>query len=336
VKRFLVTGLTLLALAVIACAGGWYFVAQRVQGAIDAWMQDEKLRDRSWVCSNRIASGFPFTVRIECAGPSFRSEYGPVRSANVRSLVGEAHAFNPFRIAFSVQSPMKVMTPTGSMTLVWESFGGTLDTRDKSPDLAARLQALRVDESSGDVSNWAQLRAGDLSFRLQKSPDRAPEADARLVTVSIENVSKPSLDDFFQNRDPLRANLSAVILKAGAATTGSFAERLDRWAEAGGRIQIGTLTAGKGASQMNASGDLTVDDQRRPSGRLSVRLAGVGPLLSRFKLPAAPMAIEGLLRGSGNRSGSNLLENRTLPFELRNGRLFIGPLRTPIAIPPLI
>jgi hypothetical protein len=87
---------------------------------------------------------------------------------------------------------------------------------------------------------------------------------------------------------------------------------------------------------MNASGDLTVDDQRRPSGRLSVRLAGVGPLLSRFKLPAAPMAIEGLLRGSGNRSGSNLLENRTLPFELRNGRLFIGPLRTPIAIPPLI
>lgn len=335
-KRFLAAGLTLLALAVLACAGAWYFIAQRVQGGIDAWIQDERLRDRLWACSNRLTSGFPFTVRIECAEPSFKSELGPVRSGTARALIGEAHAFNPFRIAFSVQGPMRLLTSAGSASLVWNSFEVSLSTRDIAPDLAARLQGLRVEQASGDLARSAQLRAGDMNLRLQRSPDRAPEADARLVTISLEDVSTPALDDIFQNGDPLRANLSAVILKAGAVRTGSFAERLDRWAEAGGRFQIGTLTADKGASHMNASGDLTVDDQRRPSGQLSVRVTGVAPLLAQFKLPAAPMAIEGLLRGSGNRAGSSLLENRNLPLELRNGRLFIGPLRTPIAIPPLI
>ena len=326
-KKLLATGITLVALAAIACAGGWYFISQRVLHGMDTWIQDEKLRDRLWACSNRVASGFPFTVRIECANPSFKSELGPVRSATAGSLIAEASALDPFRIAFSVQGPMRLLTREGSASFVWDSFAGTLATRDKTPDFASQLQAFRVDQASGDLAKWTRLRANDISFRLQRSPDRGPEADARLFTVSIENMSTPMLDDLFQNRDALRANLSATILKAGAATTGSFAERLDRWAESGGRVQVGNL---------NASGDLTVDDQRRPSGQLSVRVAGVGALLSQFKLPAAPMAIEGLLRGSGNRAGSSLLENRNLPLELRNGRLYIGPLRTPIAIPPLI
>ncbi len=335
-KKLLATGVTLVALAAIGCTAGWYFIAQRVQHGMDAWIQDEKLRDRLWACSNRVASGFPFIVRIECANPSFKSELGPVRSATAGSLIAEASALDPFRIAFSVQGPMRLLTREGSASFVWDSFAGTLATRDKTPDFASQLQAFRVDQASGDLAKWTQLRANDISFRLQRSPDRAPEADARLFTVSIENMSTPMLDDLFQNRDALRANLSATILKAGAATTGSFAERLDRWGESGGRVQVGNLTAEKGASHLSASGDLSVDDQRRPSGQLSVRVAGVGSLLSQFKLPAAPMAIEGLLRGSGNRAGSSLLENRNLPLELRNGRLYIGPLRTPIAIPPLI
>lgn len=335
-KRLLAAGFILFALVAIAWAGAWFFISQRVQIAIDTWIEEEQLRDRFWACSSRATSGFPFSVRFACAGPSFNSQFGPVRSATADALTGEVSAFNPFRVNLTVRGPMKIVAPTGSATLVWQSFEGSLTTRDKGPDLSVRLNALHVAEAAGEAAIWTNIRAGDTAVRFQKSPDRTPEADARLVTISMNDVAASPLDEFFKNREPFRANLSAIILNAGAATTGTFAERLDRWAEAGGRIQIGTLTAEKGTSQLNANGDLTVDDQRRPSGQLSVRLAGVGPLLSQFKLPAAPLAIEGLLRGSGNRAGSSLLENRTLPLALRNGRLYIGPLRTPIVIPPLI
>lgn len=335
-KKTLAAGLTLVALVALAWTGAWFFVSHKVQGAIDNWIEDEKLRDRFWACSSRMVSGFPFSIQIACANPSFRSQAGPIRSATVDALVGEASAFDPFHINLSARGPMKIVAPTGSATLVWQSFAGALTSRDKAPDLSVRLQALHVVEAAGEAAIWTNFRAGEASMRFQKSPDRAPEADARLVTIALENVVASPLNEVFKNQEPFRANLSAVILKAGAATTGTFAERLDRWAESGGRVQIGTLLAEKGASQLNASGDLTIDEQRRPSGQLSVRVAGVSPLLSQFKLPAAPLAIEGLLRGSGNRAGSSLLENRTLPLDLRNGRLYIGPLRTPITIPPLI
>ena len=335
-KRLLAAGLILFALVAIAWAGGWFFISQRVQIAIDTWIEEEKLRDRFWACSSRATSGFPFSVRFACGGPTFKSQSGPVRSATADALTGEASAFNPFHVNLSVRGPMKLVAPAGSATLDWQSFEGSLTTRDRAPDISLRLNALHVVEAAGEAANWNNFRAGHAAFRFQKSPDRAPEADARLVTMSVNDVAASKLDELFKNQEPFRVNLSAVILNAGAATTGTFAERLDRWADSGGRIQIGNLVAEKGASQLNASGDLTVDEQRRPAGQLSVRLSGVGPLLSQFKLPVAPLAIEGLLRGSGNRAGSSLLENRTLPFELRNGRLYVGPLRTPVAIPPLI
>ena len=138
------------------------------------------------------------------------------------------------------------------------------------------------------------------------------------------------------NEDPLRTNLSALVLNADAGAAGRLVDRIERWSASGGRVLIKSLTVEKGRSRMEASGELSLDDRRRPVGQVSMRVEGVQSILARLNLPAAPLAIEGLLRGSAGRNGaSSLLENRNLPLEMRNGRLFIGPIRTPIVLPPL-
>lgn len=325
------------ALSAAAWSGAWFFIAQKTGAAVDKWIEDEKSRDRLWACASRRTEGFPFQLLLRCDAPSFTSPTGPIQTGATQRLLAEASVTSPFQINFKIEGPLKLATRSGAAASVrWDSFNGSLRTRTAAPDISVSARGLVVDEASSDLSSWARTRASEVSVRVQPSPDRAPGSDVQLITTSVDGMNAAPLDTLFGSADPLRTSLSALIMNAGSANSGTFAERLDRWTESGGRVQIGSLTAEKGASRLDASGDLALDDRRRPSGKLSVRVVGVQPLLARLNLPSAPLAIEGLLRGSGNRGGASLLENRTLPLEIRAGRLYIGPLRTPILIPPLI
>lgn len=326
---------TLAAGAIMAgWSGVWFVVAHQTEAAIDAWIEDEKGRDRKWACVDRSIGGFPFRVRIDCASPSFKSEFGPVQSAAAAVLHASASLFSPFDIAFRADGPATFIGPGGSATFDWQTLDGLV--RSKT-DVSLRAQSLRVDDATGDIAGLGGSIVQEFGARIQQSPDRAPGSDAQTLTIRIDGMKAPPLDGLFQNAEPLSASLSAIILNASTASVGTLAQRLDRWSASGGRVQIGSLTAEKGPSRVDANGDLSLDERRRLSGQLSVRIAGIQPILAQLNLPAAPLAIEGLLRGSsrGN-GGASLIENRTLPLELRAGRLYVGPLRTPVVLPPLI
>ncbi len=324
------------ALSATGWAGAWFLIAQKSAEAVDKWIEDEKSRDRLWTCASRHTEGFPFQLRLRCDTPSFTSPTGPIQSGVAQRLTAEASVSSPFQIGFKIEGPLKLATRSGTASVRWNSFIGSINTRAATPDISMSAHGVLVDEASADFSSWARARASEVAIRVQPSPDRAPGSNAQLLTTSVDGMSSSPLDTLFGSADPFRTTLSAIILNAGSASSGAFAERLDRWSESGGRVQVGSLIAEKGASRLEASGDLTLDDRRRPSGKLSVRMTGVQSILSRLNLPSAPLAIEGLLRGSGSRGGASLLENRTLPLELRAGRLYIGPLRTPVVIPLLI
>lgn len=327
-------------LLVVAAAGwtsAWFLITQRIEHAIEVWIAYEKTRDHYWTCSNRAAGGFPLRFRIDCASPSFASQSGPIRSAAASHLTATASIFAPFDIAFTITGPMKIDARNGAATFQWSDLDGSLRMRGPSPDISVRASALGVEETANDLASWEGTKVQNMAVRLQRSPDRAPDSDAQSLTLNVDGAKAPPLDSFFGNEELFRTKISMTIMNAGAASIGNFAERLDRWIASDGRVQISSLMAEKGHARLEASGELTLDDRRRPAGQLAVRVAGVQPILSRLNLPAAPLAIEGLLRGSGNRAGAaSLIENRTLPLELRGGRLYIGPLRMPIVIPPLI
>ncbi|MFN3889995.1 MAG: DUF2125 domain-containing protein [Beijerinckiaceae bacterium] len=335
--RKIVSIVVLLGASAAAWTAAWFWVAGKADQAIDGWIADEKGRDRLWACANRSSEGFPFELRISCAQPIFSSQAGPLASASAVQLVASTGILAPRDIAFTIDGPLNVLGRDGTATASWSSLEGSFRVGGESPDVTVRATSLRVATASGAVSTWSGATVGALGVRMHRSPDRAPGVDAQALMLNIEGARAGPVDAFFGNEALLRASASAIILNASVANLGNFAERVERWAASGGRVQISTLTVEKGGSRLEASGDLTLDDHRRPAGQLSVRLAGIQPILARLNLPAAPLAIEGLLRGAGGRGGgSNLIENRQLPLELRGGRIYIGPLRLPVVLPPLI
>ena len=317
-------------------SGAWFVIAQQTERAIDRWIQDEKTRDREWSCGHRSMRGFPFDLQVVCEKPTFNSKFGPIQTSSAERLNALANIFGPRDITFTIDGPLKLTGPDGSAALRWNRLDGSLKVRTDAPDLSLRIQGLSIVESSGNIADWIGSSVTNLAVRMQRSPDRAPGADAQTLTIDISGLKAAPVDAMFDNKEPLQANMTAIILNAGSATVGTLAQRVDRWSASGGRLQVGSLSIAKGESLLNASGDLSLDERRRPSGPISLRVSGIQPVIARLKLPAAPLAIEGLLRGTAGRNrGSSLVENRTLPLELRAGRLYVGPIRTPVVIPPL-
>lgn len=335
--RRMAIAIVLLGLVAIAWTIAWFVAAHRTEGAIDIWLADERLHDRHWTCASRRTAGFPLGLEIECASPAFASRSGPIQSASAQRLTAAAGILSPFEIVFTVHGPLKVVHQNASATFSWDGLEGAMSALSGAPDLSIHARGLQVNEASAEAAAWRGASVQNFRARAQRAPDRAPGADARVVTITLAGVKASPLDSFFGNEDLLSGSLSAILMNAGMASPGNFAERLDKWIAADGRLQVNAFAIEKGASRAEASGNLTLDDRRRPAGQLSVRMSGLQPILGRLNLPAAPLAIEGLLRGSGTRAGGvSLLENRTIPVELRGGRLYIGPIRTPIVIPPLI
>jgi hypothetical protein len=314
----------------------WFIAAQRAESAVASWIEEEKSRDRQWACDQRSLNGFPLRLQINCASPAFRSNFGPIRSSIATHFSARASLFRPFDIEFKLDGPLKLAGSGGNATIHLGNFEGKLRAHAQSRDMLFQLMNVRIEEATGEAAPWKGSGVQQVDFRIQPSPDRAPGSDTQLLTIGVEGANLKPLDGFFGNEDPIAAKLSAIIINAGSASHGTLGERIDLWSASGGRIQIGALNAEKGPSRLDASGELTLDERRRPAGKLSVRLTGVQTILAALKIPAAPLAIEGLLRGSGGRGGANLIENRSLPLELRDGRLFVGPFRTPVVVPPLL
>lgn len=335
-RKWLTAGIAL-GLAGLGWACAWLLLAREAEQALDRWIAEEKTRERVWACADRKFSGFPFRLTLDCSSPIFKSPNGAIQSGAAAHLSASSSILARHQVEFKISAPMEMSGPEGRGSVTWSGLTGSLVHGRDAPDMAVQAQDIRINEMSGHAEAWSGALASALAIRIRKAADRAPGSGAQEVTLELEGLRARPADSLVGNEEPLRANMSAFVLNADAGAGGRFAEKIDRWSASGGRLLIKALTVEKGRSRMEASGDVSLDERRRPAGQVSLRLEGVQPILAQLNLPAAPLAIEGMLRGSGGRNGAaSLLENRTLPLEMRNGRLYIGPIRTPVVLPPLL
>ena len=119
------------------------------------------------------------------------------------------------------------------------------------------------------------------------------------------------------------------------AAPGSAAERMERWREAGGRVEIGRTALLKGQRRVEATGELGLDGAHRVQGVLRAsanRLDGLVGALGGGVLGA-------LGRGQGAQNPAQAGQpalNPLPPLRFDNGRLYLGPLPVPgVRLSPL-
>lgn len=339
------------ALAVLAAlwSGGWIWARNRAAAEMDAWVAREAAAGRTWSCTDRTITGYPFRIELRCAALSLARADGGFTLGPVTAVV---QVYDPRHVIVQASGPFH--TTQGALTgdATWRglqaSFHGTA-TGFTRADLVVDDAQGRVVGAGPDPIDFAMQH---LELHGRPSPGRFESQGAVDVSLQARQTALPALDALTGSDEPADIALDATLERATGIGTRALPVELERWRRADGRLDVTLLSVAKAAQRLRAKGEVGLDEAHRPAGAFEVRTAGLESLVGRImgaRLGAERGALIGNLVGqflgglqrraptepADSPAGAEAL--KTLPpLRLAEGRLMLGPLPIPnVALPSL-
>ncbi|MGV6874823.1 DUF2125 domain-containing protein [Pseudochelatococcus sp. B33] len=313
----------------------WFVARARVHDAITIWLAQEAEQQRHWTCPDRTLGGFPFRFEVRCTDLRFTgtTPAGTVTGA-VAQFLAVAQVYKPNHVIVEARGPLVADQEGGErVTLDWQAFDASAIFTGNRLDRFSIVVAepvLHVGPPD-DAGNDAQvLHAASWQSHLRIDPERPAEDYVYDVAFTLQDARIPALDALLGNTEPATVAFQGAITEAAPFTAKSPSVEFERWRLAGGLLEIDELSAAKGKQRLQARGQFSLDDLRRPQGRIEASVAGLEELLARFGLGGRGNLIAGGLAilGGGARTGNTPPGLTPLPpVVLNDGQVLVGPLR---------
>jgi hypothetical protein len=337
--RILGFGLFVLLVLGAAWSAAWSYAAHEAGMGFDAWLKSEAARGREWTCPNRAIGGYPLAVTVACTQPTFLGRApGQTVRVQMAGLTAEAAVTHPRRIVVGLQAPLTYATSDGAAVLKarWSSLSLDLDGLPDIRSAEVHGRDLSVDGQFAGAGPQGGTAAGlDATF-AQGSPERDAVLD---FTVAITKADSAPIDDLFGGRQSADLDLAGTLDHIDVGDVRTPEEAMEVWRQAGGRVDLRPSHFSRGDSGVTGAGTLGLDDAHRPQGRLQASFVGLEPVLRRYGIDpnvAAAGSLLSTLFGGGQPPPSTAPPGTlSLPISFQNGRLGIGPIRTPVEVPPL-
>lgn len=329
-RKGLYVPLAILAVAMLGWSGFWFFAKSKTSAVMDAWIAREERLGRHWTCPDRAIGGFPFRIDISCVQPTFTSKIeGRQGSGSLGGLAVTARAVDPKQVIAVFASPLKVAAETGetaelSFANARASYRGTPGAVDS---MSLELeQPVAILSASGIQPQ--KISAQKTEFHLRRAPGADPATD---LALSSTGVNSDLLNALTADAAPGALELRATVTRFAPAPPKDWRETLETWRQADGEARFERISLTKGPIILNLSGNLRLDDQRRPEGEIAGTAAGATQILRAFGIDLGGGAgglIGALLGGSAKASNA---PQKALPFSIRmdQGRMYIGPIPGP-------
>lgn len=318
----------------IAIMGGygayWWWSAQTLADGLENWRQAQAARGYRVLYEGPEIGGFPLRLtarfeRPEIAAPEGWRWAGP-------ALTGSAAPWAPFEISFSAPGRHLLVLPDDSGQT--EAYDIDAGRADGQLSLAADGQPAQLEVDLGDLAlrgdSVSELRADRLwatAGPLQPANTERPQALD--LSVSLSGVTlPPEMPTVFGQEI---AHLGVTSTLEGPLLSAGTREALQQWRAAQGRLQLHGVGLNWGPLDYDGRGELTLDAQLRPQGRLNGALAGYNEAIDalqehRLIAPNAAAGSKLLLSALAQSDASRGRRVVELPVTLRDGRFFLGPL----------
>jgi hypothetical protein len=314
---------TLLALAF---AGYWFAVARGVEGGLRAWFTERA--GQGWVAEYAEigTTGFPLRFETVLRDVALADPATGLAWTAPRFTI-EAHAYPPNRIVAIWPATQTIASPYERIEIASERFEARVafvpGTRLEVRELGADLGRLALSSTLG----WeARIAVGHLS---------ATAIDGREYAYALraEATGFAPPDALRRGLDPARL-LPDVIEGLVAEANVTFDAPWDRFALEAARpqptaIALRSLTAQWGGIELRAAGDLTVDANGIPEGRITVKVTNWRDLLEVARnagLLPEPL-IPTIERAFSILAGlSGPPDTLDAPLTFANGNVSFGPL----------
>lgn len=331
-----------LAVLLIGWSAFWFIARGRVHDALTIWIAQEATQGRNWSCPERTVQGFPFRFEIRCSDLRFTgSTPAGQAEGHLPLFLAVAQVYKPNHVIVEATGPLvaELSDGSGRVRFNWQTFdasivfsGNRLDRTSlvmTSPDI--RFESL--------ATETLLLSASELESHMRIDPDRPVEDHAYDFALTVRHASLPPLDRLLGSDDKTDIVIQGAITEAAPFTAASPAVELERWRNAGGKLDLMLVRLNKGLQRLDGTASLSLDDLHRPQGRIEASVAGLDELLARFGFGGGGnrglgALISGglqILGGNNQRApGAEQTEQpagltKLPPVVLRDGRIYAGP-----------
>jgi hypothetical protein len=246
-----------------------------------------------------------------------------------------AQVYRPRHVIVQAAGPLRASDGQIGVEGTWRQLQASVRVAEgvQRASLAVDGPALRIAGAApGDIA----VSADRLETHLRPNPSRGAEG-AYDWTLGLTRLSLPVLDYLIGGAEPADLDLQVTATEAGDLRARPWPEELERWRQAGGRLEVTNLALAKGGRRIEGKGQLGLDEAHRPQGRAELAAVGleglVGTLLNARE--GATAALLGALLGkpavpdpappAATRSGLKPLP----PVRIEGGRVYVGPLALP-------
>lgn len=322
-----------LALAAAAWTAFWFVVRGRVIDAVDTALAREAGLGRSWDCTDRSVGGFPFRVELRCGALSLSSaRWGEAVRVQTGPALAVGQIYTPNLVIAQITGPLQATLPEGrKLDLAWTRLEASLTHNTGDPE---RLSLVVADPSASlsapglATESW---RATSLEAHLRRNPTRPATDQAVDLAIAAKGSVLPALDALMGTTEPGDVDIQATLTQTQAFRIGLNPDALEAWRNAAGQIELTRLVSIKGPARIEATGQFLIDQTHRPAGQIQASLAGIRQIAG---IPVGGIAagLGGLLGGrlSAQLPGAAPGLTALPPVVLREGRVYLGPIRLPL------
>jgi hypothetical protein len=336
VSRFwLFAPVTLLVLVAIAWTIAWFVIRNRTVEGLNAWIAAEAGAGRVWSCRDRSVGGYPFNIEVSCA--SLDLKQGAI-TANLGAFHSAAQVYQPRFVITEIAGPLQFSDGTTSVRGTWDllqtSIHGSADGLQRASLVADNPQFTITGLASGDVSTSSRR----FEAHLRPNPSRRDE-QAFDAAITARQARIPAIDALIPGSEATDVQIDATATQAEGFRGRPVAAELERWRNAGGKLDLAMFSLTKGQNKLEAKGVFSLDDLHRPTGQVSIASAGLDALIGSLTGGRIGGNLLGALFGSRPAPGAPAGQPRLVPLPpltLANGKVAMGPFVVPnLLLPPL-
>lgn len=313
--------------AVLVFTAGWYYVAGRLERAVEAALA-ELGDDARAACRDAQVRGFPFRIGVFCDGVSYENPARAV-AAEAGALRTAAQIYQPTRVVAELDGPARLALPgLPPLAVGWQSLRASARLARPLPERLSLAGSALTVATAGDGARLAGAAGGELHARPAGADlDLAVRLDGLALAGGVLDAALPPLD--------ATATLRVADGAADAAAlAGGLPGSLRGRSAVIEALTVRTADAGAGdaaATGLTLSGPVSLSPEGLLDAELSVTVdnpQALAALLARA-LPAQRQAIETALSGI-----AALGETPRIPVRIARGEVIVG-FFTVGRIPPL-
>ena len=271
------TPLVLVLVLAAAWSGIWYYAAGEAEARVNDWQTQQAKAGRVFSCGSQKVGGFPFRIEVRCGDVAVElKDTQPPLAIKLKEIHVVAQIWDPKLLIAEFTGPLTAAEPgQPPVTVTWTLAQASVRGTPAAPERASiAIDDLKL---AGPAPGNALFDAKHAEFHARMQYGSWPHNPAIDLAVKLNSATAPALGAY--TRDPLDADILAVLHGMKDLRPKPLPVRLREWQAAGGRVEIQNARIAQGEMLGNATGMLALTQRGRLDGALRLNVAGLEQLL---------------------------------------------------------